>query len=178
MALTKASEYEVTEFTEQIFSKKLESKITLDYTSTDKYIENQDDYNNNYTQIANKLKFDTIIIDPGHHGGKDPGAIGYRNTKEKDIALSVSKYVGDLITERLPDVKVIYTRVMILSSIYMKEVILQMKMKEIYLFPMQITFVNHLFLVQIFFFRLHRSESSLEIMKKENMIFRDETKKL
>ena len=31
-----------------------------------------------------------IVIDPGH-GGKDPGAIGYRGLKEKDIVLEFSK---------------------------------------------------------------------------------------
>ena len=38
-----------------------------------------------------KWEFKTIIIDAGH-GGKDPGAVGYRGTKEKDIALDVKKY--------------------------------------------------------------------------------------
>ena len=37
-----------------------------------------------------KWQFKTIIIDAGH-GGKDPGAVGYRGTKEKDIALDVAK---------------------------------------------------------------------------------------
>ena len=37
-----------------------------------------------------KWEFKTIIIDAGH-GGKDPGAVGYRGTKEKDIALDVAK---------------------------------------------------------------------------------------
>lgn len=51
----------------------------------------------------------TIVIDPGH-GGKDPGAIGRGKTKEKTINLNVSKSVGQLIKERYPEVKVIYTR--------------------------------------------------------------------
>ena len=33
-----------------------------------------------------KWEFKTIVIDAGH-GGKDPGAVGYRGTKEKDIVL-------------------------------------------------------------------------------------------
>jgi N-acetylmuramoyl-L-alanine amidase len=37
-----------------------------------------------------KWEFKTIVIDAGH-GGKDPGAVGYRGTKEKDIALDVAK---------------------------------------------------------------------------------------
>lgn len=52
-----------------------------------------------------------VVIDPGH-GGKDPGNLGtgrYKKT-EKDISLDVSTRVGNLIKERMPGVKVVYTR--------------------------------------------------------------------
>jgi N-acetylmuramoyl-L-alanine amidase len=55
-----------------------------------------------------KWQFDTIIIDPGH-GGKDPGSIGYKGTKEKDIALDVSKRLAKKIQKNLR-VKTILTR--------------------------------------------------------------------
>jgi len=38
------------------------------------------------------------VIDPGH-GGEDLGAVGPRNTFEKDIVLSISKYLYDLFKE-------------------------------------------------------------------------------
>lgn len=41
-------------------------------------------------QRHKKKKEFIIAIDPGH-GGKDPGAIGHKGTKEKDITLSVAK---------------------------------------------------------------------------------------
>lgn len=50
----------------------------------------------------------TIVLDAGH-GGKDPGTLG-ATCKEKDIVLSVALKVGQLIKNRQPDVKVIYTR--------------------------------------------------------------------
>lgn len=50
----------------------------------------------------------TIVIDPGH-GGKDPGAVGRRGTREKAITLKVSLYVRDLIKKRLGK-KVLMTR--------------------------------------------------------------------
>ena len=56
----------------------------------------------------NKWKLDTIIIDPGH-GGKDPGAIGYRGTKEKDITLDVAKRLVKKI-ERNMNINTILTR--------------------------------------------------------------------
>lgn len=63
----------------------------------------------NYDAVKEKVKFDVVVIDPGH-GGKDPGALGYKRTKEKDIALTVAKKLGAYINEYLPDVKVVYTR--------------------------------------------------------------------
>lgn len=55
-----------------------------------------------------KWQFDTIIIDPGH-GGKDPGSVGYKGTKEKDIVLDVSKRLARKIQKNLR-VKTILTR--------------------------------------------------------------------
>ncbi|MBT4316793.1 MAG: N-acetylmuramoyl-L-alanine amidase [Candidatus Marinimicrobia bacterium] len=60
------------------------------------------------TKEKNKWKLDTIIIDPGH-GGKDPGAIGYRGTKEKDITLDVAKRLVKKI-ERNMNINTILTR--------------------------------------------------------------------
>ena len=50
----------------------------------------------------------TVVIDPGH-GGKDPGAVGPKGLKEKDITLSVAKKLGKLLKAR-HGMKVIYTR--------------------------------------------------------------------
>lgn len=49
-----------------------------------------------------------IVIDPGH-GGKDPGAIGEKGTKEKDIVLTIAKKLADLINQR-PNMRAILTR--------------------------------------------------------------------
>lgn len=56
-----------------------------------------------------RWKLDCIVIDAGH-GGDDPGTIGVDRTKEKDVTLSVALKLGKLISEQLPDVKVVYTR--------------------------------------------------------------------
>ena len=40
-----------------------------------------------------------VIIDPGH-GGKDSGAVGPNETKEKDIVLSISKFVSEILNYR------------------------------------------------------------------------------
>ena len=59
-------------------------------------------------EVKNRWKLDTIVLDAGH-GGKDPGTMGQRGTKEKDIALDITKRVG-LLLEKNTKLKVIYTR--------------------------------------------------------------------
>jgi N-acetylmuramoyl-L-alanine amidase len=50
-----------------------------------------------------------VVLDAGH-GGNDPGTLGTIGTREKDITLGVVLKLGKLIGEKLPDVKVVYTR--------------------------------------------------------------------
>ena len=50
----------------------------------------------------------TLDIDPGH-GGVDPGALG-KSAKEKDINLKVSKLFAEMVEEEYPEVKIIFTR--------------------------------------------------------------------
>ena len=53
-------------------------------------------------------KIFTVVLDAGH-GGKDPGKVGYKKYKEKDIALDIVLRIGkNLKKER--NVNVIYTR--------------------------------------------------------------------
>ena len=49
-----------------------------------------------------------VAIDPGH-GGKDPGAIGYAGTREKDVVLKISKRLARLINAE-PGMRAIMTR--------------------------------------------------------------------
>ncbi len=49
-----------------------------------------------------------IVIDPGH-GGKDPGALGRKGTREKDIVLKISEQLRDLLAKQTK-AKVFMTR--------------------------------------------------------------------
>lgn len=49
----------------------------------------------------------TVVIDPGH-GGKDPGAIGLGGLQEKDVVLSISLQLAEILKKR--GVRVIMTR--------------------------------------------------------------------
>lgn len=55
---------------------------------------------------SRNIKQYTVVIDPGH-GGKDSGAIGIKNVKEKDIVLNIGKYLRDELKE---DFNVVMTR--------------------------------------------------------------------
>ncbi len=174
LAMTKASKYQVELYTQQFIAK---TWYLNSFTKDALEIENitvEPETDDSYNTIADKLKFDTVIIDPGH-GGKDPGAIGYRNTKEKDIALAVAKLVGGYIEKYLSDVKVVYTRDDdTFIDLYERGNIANENEGDLFISihanNFRKSYVNG---TEIFFLGLHRSKSSLEIMKKENMIFRD-----
>ena len=53
--------------------------------------------------------FDCIVIDPGH-GGRDPGAVGYSGTFEKDRALEIALLMRDILNIRRPDLEIVMTR--------------------------------------------------------------------
>ena len=57
--------------------------------------------------VKERWRLDTVVLDAGH-GGKDPGAIGKYGTKEKDVALDITKRAGNLLEKS--GIKVVYTR--------------------------------------------------------------------
>jgi len=57
---------------------------------------------------AKRARIITIVIDPGH-GGKDPGAIGPRGTKEKDVVLKIAHKLAKELHKNLKT-RVILTR--------------------------------------------------------------------
>ena len=65
-----------------------------------------------FSQLPKKLK--TIVVDAGHGGAHDPGAIGqYEHSlrsKEKDITLAISKKLVAELKKQLPDVTIVPTR--------------------------------------------------------------------
>ncbi|PXW89866.1 N-acetylmuramoyl-L-alanine amidase [Nitrosomonas sp. Nm84] len=49
-----------------------------------------------------------VAIDPGH-GGKDPGAVGYQGTHEKDVTLAIARKLKERI-DKEPNMRAILTR--------------------------------------------------------------------
>lgn len=126
-----------------------------------------------YTQTRNKMKFDVVVIDPGH-GGHDPGSIGYKNAKEKDIVLDIAKKVGGYIKEYMPDVKVVYTRKAD-KFVELEERGSIANEAEGDLF-ISIHCNSHTsrqpYGTELYFLGLERSETALEVMKRENKVVR------
>ncbi len=61
------------------------------------------------SKVASAKARDFVVaVDPGH-GGKDPGAIGYAGTREKDVVLQISKRLVRLINAE-PGMRAVLTR--------------------------------------------------------------------
>lgn len=126
-----------------------------------------------YNKTRNKMKFDVVVIDPGH-GGHDPGSIGYKNIKEKDIVLNIAKKLGGYIEEYLPEVEVVYTRDDD-TFVELEERGSIANDAEGDLF-ISIHCNSHssrqAFGTELYFLGLERSESALEVMRRENKVVR------
>jgi N-acetylmuramoyl-L-alanine amidase len=61
--------------------------------------------------LFSQNKLDVIVLDAGH-GGKDPGTIGdLTGVYEKNIVLPITRKLGRLISDKFPQIKIVYTRV-------------------------------------------------------------------
>lgn len=79
-------------------------RIVVDIELPD--VEKQESEDRLQLRAAKKEKI--IVIDPGH-GGEDPGAIGKKGTREKDVVLKISRKLRDTLNRR-PGYKAFLTR--------------------------------------------------------------------
>ena len=99
-----------TQFENKNFIVDYNSKIiSVKHTPIITQIEEVDQELLNTINNEENWKITTVVIDPGH-GGKDPGAIGYHNIKEKHIVLDIAKELGSFLNREMPELNVIYTR--------------------------------------------------------------------
>lgn len=130
-------------------------------------------------QFANNMQFDVIVLDAGH-GGHDPGTIGHRGLYEKDVVLQITKRVGAYLEEHLPDVKVVYTREDdTFISLLDRGRIANEADGDIFVSIHANSFsqrkVNG---AEVYFLGLARSESALEVMKRENSVLQYEDREV
>lgn len=121
------------------------------------------------------VKFDTIVLDPGH-GGRDPGAIGFRGTYEKDVALAIAKRVGAYIEQYLPELNVVFTR----TTDRFVDLEERGRIANRYqgdLFISIHTNSHHLRQphgAEFYFLGMNRTQSAFEVMKRENSVIQFE----
>jgi len=175
LGLTKTDETEL-----QYLTKDLEPIIWSSFTISEENLLLGDSEPNDstisnaeYKLAKDKMKFDVVVLDPGH-GGHDPGSIGYRNVKEKNIVLDISKKVGEYIKKYMPGVKVVYTRDDD-TFIELQERGSIANRHEGDLF-VSIHCNSHSsrqpYGTELYFLGLERTETALEVMKRENQVVR------
>ncbi len=109
-----------------------------------------------------------VVIDAGH-GGEDPGAVGSKG-KEKDVTLAVALELGKLISENCPDVDVFYTRKTdVFIPLYNRSKIANDKHADLFISIHCNSADNKTANgVETFVMGLHKTESSLDVARKEN----------
>ncbi|MDZ7807879.1 MAG: N-acetylmuramoyl-L-alanine amidase [Gracilimonas sp.] len=174
VALTRSSEEEIDRYSQQFIARNWYQEIIgedpLDI-STNVMASN----GSSYTNVKDKLRFDKIVIDPGH-GGRDPGSIGYKGVQEKDITLAVGKKLGEYIKENMPDVEVVYTRE---DDSYLGLAELghfaNLSEADLYVSIHCNSFHNrHVSGAEVYFLGLHKSDAAFDVMKRENSVFKEE----
>ena len=112
----------------------------------------------------------TVIIDPGH-GGKDPGTMN-KNVKEKDIVLKISLELGAFIKEKMPDVRVIYTRETdIFIPLHERAAIANRNKADLFLsIHVNHSGKEHILGTETYILGFHNTEENLKVAKKENAV--------
>jgi len=110
----------------------------------------------------------TVVIDAGH-GGKDPGTI-VGKAREKDIVLDIALKLGKAIKERLPDVRVVYTRKSdVFIPLFERSVIANKNNADLFI-SIHANFCASPSIkgTETYILGLHRTEDNLNVAKKEN----------
>ena len=132
--------------------------------------------NSSQTALDNstsKYNIKTIVIDAGH-GGKDDGATGPTGKKEKNLALAVALKLGAYITANFPEIKVIYTRKTdVFIELYERAAIANRNKADLFISIHLNSSTDPLACgSESWVLGLHRSESNLDVAKRENSVIK------
>ena len=122
---------------------------------------------------TDKYDIKTVVIDAGH-GGKDAGAIGPTGVNEKNVALAVALKLGAKIQEAYPNVKVIYTRKTdVFIELYERANIANRNKADLFISIHLNSSTNpEPHGCEAWVLGLHRSESNLDVAKRENSVIK------
>lgn len=120
--------------------------------------------------LHKEFKISKVVIDAGH-GGHDPGTHG-KKYKEKDIALNIALKVGKYIEAYVPGVEVIYTRKDDSYIALDKRAEIANKNDADLFISIHVNSIpnNTTYGTETWVMGLHRSESNLEVAKRENSV--------
>ena len=129
----------------------------------------------------NGSSLDVVVLDAGH-GGRDPGSIGVGGIREADIALKVALKVGEYIEQNIPDLKVVYTRTdNSFVGLAERGQIANEKNGDLFVSIHANSFAHSNVHRQrsangaeVYFLGMARSQSALDVMKRENAVIRFE----
>ncbi len=133
-------------------------------------------------QRSNGSRFEVVVIDAGH-GGWEPGAGGVNGIHEKDVTLAVALKVGEYIEQNIPDLKVVYTRTEDeYVSLADRGKIANDNNGDLFISIHANSFSHSNRIRQqsangaeVYFLGMARSQSALEVMKRENSVVQFET---
>lgn len=130
-----------------------------------------------FLRLRDNLEFRTVVLDAGH-GGHDAGATGVNGILEKDVALAVTLKVGEYIKRYLPEVEVVYTRD---TDEYVtrseRGLIATRNRADLFvsIHANSVANASSAHGTETFFLGMARTESALEVMKRENSMVDPET---
>ena len=137
------------------------------------FSEDEIDEDNTFLRIRDNMDFNVIILDAGH-GGHDPGTTNKAlGLNEKDIALAVTLKVGEYIEEHIPDVKVVYTRTDDTFVPLSERGLTATRNRGDLFVSIHVNAAPNspsAHGTETFFLGLARSQSALEVMKRENSV--------
>ncbi len=114
-------------------------------------------------------KITTVVIDAGH-GGHDIGCEG-SSVFEKNMTLAISLKLGEYITKYFPEVKVIYTRSTdVFIELHERANIANRNNADLFISIHCNSGPSSAYGTETFVLGLHRSETNLEVAKRENAV--------
>ena len=118
--------------------------------------------------FASAQKLKTVVLDAGH-GGHDTGALG-KNSREKDITLSIVLKLRDYIHQNMKDVKVVLTRDDdTFVELHRRARIANEKKADLFIsVHCNSTHSPAVFGAETFVMGLHKSQANLAVAKAEN----------
>ncbi len=121
--------------------------------------------------LGYQYKLKSIVIDAGH-GGKDPGSIRGKNTKEKNITLKIALVLGKMLKKKLPNTKIIYTRTQDkFIPLYERAAIANKNKADLFISIHCNSAKNKdAYGTETYVMGLHKTKDNLSVAKKENAV--------